>query len=320
MRIEEFIALPRLLKYRSIRGRVYGAFPQIKARRSSMVERRFRTRLSAPKKRAGDCRRYILVVPSIRDGIGHSLSEWNAGFMAAQAIGGRMVSIPLPARWDALFQFNQLALSYADFRLEVARFEKVHVPYFPFGQSGEPYADLLQQLETFPLEKDTLFVLCDGQNAFDHSASAKVLSKHYRKSAKFQELAVRFQRTREEEGKKRLALHIRQGDILSGHAHWQARFVDFEWYLEQVHSIIGDRPGDWIVDVFTQGDISPFMQQLDACGYAHEDGSTLGDLETFFRISQADAIIGSRSGFSYFAALFSCANPRIFPEDFWHGT
>lgn len=320
MNLKTFSKLPIPLKKRLLLARLIRWFPLLEkwylCRIRNQLARRLKNTSSNADKQATKI--WVLSVPSLGSGIGHILSEWNAGLMLSDALNARHVSLPLPKTWAELFGVNDLFVDYKTVSHELKKCRKVYLPNFPYGNKPHNFQRLVRLAKRLDVDQDTVFVLYSGQNAYDHSPSSVKLRSRFECTDLYRQYKRKIDEENGGQAIKRIALHIRRGDILTGPKRWQMRVAPLSWYRQQVESVVSSLGSKCSVDVYTQGEADDILKEMQG-PWDTRDFSDLNAAETFVRIADSEIIIGSMSGFSYFAAIFGRARVVRFPENFWHG-
>ena len=320
MKVKTFIELPNLLKKRLLIGCLIKWFPILEVLylrwiRNTLV-RKLNASSSSPVRQASQV--WVVSVPSLTSGIGHILSEWNAGLMLADALDAKHVSLPLPGVWAELFEVNDLFVNYDTVKHELKKCQKIYLPKLPYGRCPQNFHRLIRFAKRLDLRRNTVFVLYSGQNAYDHSPSSAKLRSRFVCTELYRQYKSKIDEENGGQAVTRIALHVRRGDILTGPARWQMRVSPLSWYRQQIESVIGNLGSNCTIDVYTQGSAYDIIEEIRG-PWATRNFSDLNAVETFVRMAESEIIIGSMSGFSYFAAIFGKASVVHFPEEFWHG-
>lgn len=320
MGLKTFIKLPYLLKKRLLFGRFIKWFPILEVLYLRWIRNTLARRLkasSSPTKRQ-ECKVWVVSVPSLTSGIGHILSEWNTGLMLAEALDAKHVSLRLQGIWADLLGINDLYVDYYTVRHEIRKCQKIYLPILPYGHCPQNFLRLIRLAKRLDLRRNTVFVLYSGQNAYDHSPSSAKLRSRLECTDLYRLYKIKIDKENGGKAVKRIALHVRRGDILTGPARWRMRVTPLSWYRQQIESIISDAGSCCTVDVYTQGSANDIIEGIRG-PWVIRNFSDLNAVETFVRIANSEIIIGSMSGFSYFAAILGKASIVRFPQGFWHG-
>lgn len=319
MRVFEFIALPSPLRARYLRSKLFSLIPASQKIWDNKILKQSEILLEGLKSSHVEGSSYLVCVPDIRCGIGHILAEWNAGYTLANLLNAEFVSLPIPQYWDELLDFNAIALSFRNSKWKFRSIKRMYLPYIAFSTGPNEWDAYSAKLYKRINSEQLVYVLYDGQNLFDHSSSREYLRNRMWNS----KLMKVFREVSKEEaikmgGLKQLAVHIRRGDIVAN-PRWSNRIVPTSWYKEQIENICSSSNSKWCVNVFTQNLKEDLNEEL-AGDWKLRIFNNHDARESFARISLADAIVGSKSGFSYFSALYSRSHRSIFPRNFWHDT
>lgn len=319
MRLVDYMALPAPLQNRYLRRRIFSSFPIFKDYWDKKVLASFLEFCSIDNGSTKQSDTYVMSIPDIRCGIGHVLAEWNTGLIMAQQVGAKFISLSLPHYWDELLNFNEVALPFDRNFDHIKSIKRIRLPYVPFSSGPEKLNKLCSQLIQLRPQEAVLYLLYDGQNAYDHTSTREFLRKQFwgtslsdniRKTVQAEMLSLGVSMN--------LAVHIRRGDIVSN-PRWQERIVAINWFRDQIEKITAKSSVRFCVDVFTNAEDTDIVSGLSG-DWKLRVFNKLEDRESFGRIACADIIVGSKSGFSFFAALLSKAKICCFPKGFWHDT
>ena len=320
MKVKTFKELPNLFKKRLFYGRLIKWFPILEnwylCWIRNTLARRLKASSSAPVRQGIQV--WVVSVPSVTLGIGHVLSEWNAGLMLADALDAKHVSLPLPEIWEELLSLDDLFVNYETVKHELKKCQKIYLPKLPYGRYPQNFQRLIRLAKRLELHRNTVFVLYSGQNAYDHSPSSAKLRSRMECSDLYRQHKSKIDEENGGQAVTRIALHVRRGDILTGPRRWQMRVTPLSWYRKQIESVISNVGLNCTVDVYTQGSADDIIKEIRG-PWVTRNFSDLNAVETFVRMAESEIIIGSMSGFSYFAAIFGKASVVHFPEEFWHG-
>ena len=121
---------------------------------------------------------FITAVPHPTVGVGHTLTEYNAGRVFAEALGATYVHCPLPEPWDAMLHFSEPCLSLPEV-LSDRDFRVIRLPKVNGQLDDDQIRDLRHNMLSHAERGKVLFILGDGQNVFDHTRSADSLRACY---------------------------------------------------------------------------------------------------------------------------------------------
>lgn len=260
-------------------------------------------------------RRLLTALPHQLSGIGHSSSEWNTAYLWAADLGLTFVNTPMPGGWNRLLGFGAGALTYDEV---MARWRPtvVRLPYVEWnGPAARPLELLCPVVDTIRSADPLLFVLADGQNAYDQTPNAARLRSEFLAHGGWRDIPLHA-----EAGRTNVAVHVRRGDVAAmkqrGIGGWETRYVHGDWFLQIMQSVAA-QPGmaGVVFHIYSQGSRDEFTHFTAAgdCRF-HLDCS---EYECFVNMVFADVLVMSPSGFSYLAGLLSTGR-KIARVPWWH--
>lgn len=250
---------------------------------------------------------YVCNVPHQFCGVGHSTSEWNAGFMLSQRYKLNFIHVPLPEPWEDFFGWGKGELGYDSAK----GFKKVRLPLIPFKSNVDCVERLAYLISRHKIKGKTLFILGDNQNAYDQTASGERLRKKYEDNLAWQRANIHKQN-----GILTIAVHLRKGDILNTEKDTAKRYINAAWMADIVSSVVHVLNAPVQINVYSQG-----LTDEDKKAFSHFGSVDYFDnvdpCETFHNLLISDVLIMSRSGFSYLAAYMG-RQLVVAPPKFWH--
>lgn len=126
---------------------------------------------------------------------------------------------------------------------------------------------------------------------------------------------------RGQDGRPRVAVHIRRGDYLRQGRSSFHNLVPLSWYLGALKLIQLDE--DWIIELHSDDPQSLHYLQSEMGGHctivSMEEFSDLAPLERVWTMAQANALIGANSSLSLWAGYLSNALPEriVFPAQWY---
>lgn len=120
---------------------------------------------------------FLTAIPHPTVGIGHTLSEYNAGRIFAKKLGIPYAHCPLPEPWETFLNFKDNQVSVPELLKKGYRW--CPLPRLPTKFGSQELLQLSQQLNRKAREKPTIFHVGYGQNAYDQSATEMELRKAY---------------------------------------------------------------------------------------------------------------------------------------------
>lgn len=281
------------------------------------LERRWIQRSSAPieKLKAG-C--YIGAIPHYRTGIGHILSEWNAGLLWSIKLGIPFAHCPLRPPWNDFFGLTDFP-DYETLR-QTPGIQIVKLPQIPDDEEAAKSSVINSIINHYGQRAPTLFQLYHGQNTFRHDETSEILRAKYQARREIDPIAsVR------QEGLINISVHvrIRNADDMSNPkvhdpngAYYKSRYFGNDFFLNACSAIEAALGADRTVfNVFSQGKLEDFKEFT-----ALKNVRFFLDydvLETFHNLVVGDVLIVSPSGFSFIAGMIS-PGLKIAAHPWWH--
>lgn len=253
---------------------------------------------------------YFTQVPNEGAGIGHQMSNHNAGYHYSQLFGIPFAYSPFSlSDWDAFLGFGEGEVTVEE--LKKQGYKMLRLPYFSEKKDFNVIRNIINA--------------CDGKKIILQTELDQFYKAQYPVS---QHLKEKFRNSPSRKNDKliysmdeiNVAMHIRRGDICVGQVNGDEaltkRWLDLSYfhkvlaYVKQLPNM--DKPLH--IYIFSQGndDYSEFEQygKVTEC-------LNMSDKDSFLHMVNADVLVTSKSSFSYKAALLS-DGIKICPAGFWH--
>lgn len=257
---------------------------------------------------------YLAARPNPGAGIGHQIANWTAGYWFAKRFGLKFAHIPFATeKWEKFLGFgkneetvsNLLRRGYKvrriqhfdeNNKLEIQRIEKIIMSY-----AGTKTVFLLEQDQFYQKQYE---VIDDISSKFYRAESRKKQHLLYD--------ACHFN----------IAIHVRRGDIVQNGKHKNLnltlRYQNNDYFINALETVLeyfGNKKNIHIY-LFSQGSEEDFREfnkfsNLHFC-------FDMKAMESFLHMVYADALITSKSSFSYKPALLN-KGVKFCPVNFWHG-
>ncbi|PVD52650.1 hypothetical protein DC498_09045 [Terrimonas sp.] len=257
---------------------------------------------------------YFSAKPNIGAGIGHQLANWIAGYWFARQFGLKFAHLPFSSdKWEAFLGFGENETDAAT--LFQSGYQSVRLPLFhefnekEVGGIKKIIQSYSNKKVVFVAEQDQFYkaqfgVIKEIQNKF-YSATAR---QHDKLSFK--------------PGDYNIAIHVRRGDIVTESINRipnkSLRFQGNDYFVKVLENTIQNIKTSKPISVylFSQGTVKDFsdFNQFSNIRFCLE----MNAIDSFNHMVHADALITSKSSFSYKAALLN-RGLKICPENFWHG-
>lgn len=318
MKFPRSLAIKMPYRGRTLRGLIRNRIPGGRFAFDFYLRQKGKFVATLGRRRLGDGksegRRFLAAIPHQFCGIGHSHAEWHTAYQWASLLGLEFVHIPLKGDWDRFFGLTNL-IQYEQVIRELKP-TIIRVPYATGWSAGkEVFTEIQKFIDSIRSDKDMLFVLADGQNAYDHITHAAHFQKLFYEKGDWRALPKH-----RVAGKLNVAVHLRRGDVAQMAAdkssNWEARYVPEEWFMMVMDAIQELVPNQSpVFNIYSQGKTEDFplvAARKDTC--FHLDAS---EEETLLNMAKADILVMSPSGFSYLAAMMS-EGIKIARYPWWH--
>ncbi|WP_373218913.1 alpha-1,2-fucosyltransferase [Ruminococcus sp. 5_1_39BFAA] len=264
---------------------------------------------------------YLSARPNPGAGIGHQMANWIAGYWFAEQFGLKFAHIPfssvknpfVPNNWDTFLGFGTNEVKVKD--LLNSGWKRVVLPLFDekdkaqVERIGDIIASYQGEKVVFLLEQDQFYF-----NQYDISdvLQNKFYSVHQRNN---EELVYRAD-------EYNIAVHIRRGDIVlkpgEENPNLKMRWMDNAYFVNALKYTLSEINSEKPIHIylFSQGkrEDYPEFNEFDNVTFCVD----MGAQESFLHMVFADALITSKSSFSYKPALLN-RGLKVCPENFWHG-
>ena len=253
-------------------------------------------------------------VPNVGAGIGHQLANWIAGYWFAKQFKLKFAHIPFSnSTWEEFFGFYQNEVLFSE--LVKKGYKVVRIPIF--DEHNENEIEMIRNIISAYSGKKIVFLTEQDQFYQEqYGVIQDIQKKFYSCKARKNESLIYNKDT------FNLAVHVRRGDIVQtpgeNNEELSKRFQSNDYFvsaLETALDTLKDKKNIHIY-LFSQGkkeDYSEFLKfnNLHFC-------LDMGAKESFLHMVYADALITSKSSFSYKPALLN-RGIKFVPKDFWHG-
>ena len=263
---------------------------------------------------------YLAARPNPGAGIGHQMANWIAGYYYAKFFSIKFAALPFPSShvpysvgsWDEFLGFNENEVSVR--QLVSQGYRLVRLPLF---HENDAERDVIRKIMSSYQGKRIVFLFEQDQPYQEQYGVMTELRQKFH-SAK----ARKSDRLIFDSSNYNIAVHVRRGDIVQApgqnNENLTMRWLDTDYYINvlanTVKYIATDRPIH--IYLFSQGKKEDFPEFLTFPNMHY--CLDMPDKESFAHMCFADALITSRSSFSYKPALLN-KGIKICPVDFWHG-
>lgn len=257
---------------------------------------------------------YFAAIPNPGAGIGHQMANWIAGYWYAKKFKLKFAHIPFStSKWEMFLGFYKDEESFE--YLKSCGYRVVRIPLFDENNINE-CEKIEKIIKTYTGKK---VIILAEQDQF-----------YYNQYGVINEIREKFYNCPERKNNKliyydnnfNLAIHIRRGDIIQKNKkvnpNLTMRFQSDDYFINALNtalSLLSDKNNIHIY-LFSQGvpeEFSEFSKynNLHLC-------LDMDAQESFLHMVYADALITSKSSFSYKPALLNMGI-KFCPYNFWHG-
>lgn len=261
---------------------------------------------------------FVVGTPNVRVGIGHTLSEYAAGVVWSQGTGATYAHCPLPESWEEMLNLSASTIGVIDLMQRGIR--RYKLPRMASHPNELDFDSIRRKFITLTSQQPTLFILGDGQNAYNQADVSDHFKVRYQAHPNYKDridhripgkvnVSVHIRRSREED---RYSSELREPTSEAS----RSRYLPMQYFLDLAR-IIEDVLGSERVhfNVYSQGDTDAFscFMQLESCRlYIDTD-----PLDTFHCLTLSDVLITSPSSFSFNAGMI-CDGLKIAHYPWWH--
>lgn len=252
--------------------------------------------------------------PNPGAGIGHQMANWIAGYWFAKMFGLQFAHIPFSSHaWEEFLGFG-----CNEKRMSELKKEGYHVVRLPlFDEFNQKEVDRIRAVIRSYSGKKVVFLAEQDQFYKDqYGVMNEIQDKFYGAPARKSDRLIY------DNEAFNLAIHVRRGDIVQGEGrenpNLTIRYQKNEYFIAALKTAL-----DYLKDedniqiyLFSQGKEEQFQefQQFPNIHFCLD----MGAMDSFLHMVYADALITSKSSFSYKPALLN-RGIKFCPKDFWHG-
>lgn len=257
---------------------------------------------------------YLTARPNPGAGIGHQMANWIAGNWFAQNLGLNYAYYPFPnEKWDVFLGFGENEKSISDLKKE-----KYKVRILPlFDEVNISEVERTRNI-IHSYNSSRIVFLCEQDQFYrdQYGVMNYIQNKFYSSSARKNDFLVY------NPGNFNIAIHVRRGDIIQrpgeNNPNLTMRYQSNEYFVRALTTVLAyfENKENLHVYLFSQGKKSDFpefmaFKNLHFC-------LDMGAQDSFLHMVYADALITSKSSFSYKPALLN-RGIKFCPANFWHG-
>lgn len=263
---------------------------------------------------------YFAARPNPGAGIGHQIANWNAGYWYASVFGLKFAHMPFcsshipfnASQWEDFLGFGEGEVSFQELQKKGSKV--VRLPKFDGTKQSE--IEYIQLIIDSYSEDGIIFLAEQDQFYYEQFGTMESLQKKFFNAPK---------RTNNEliyDNKAfNIAIHVRRGDIVQkpeeNNPNLSMRYQTNDYFVNALKTALeylSDRENIQIY-LFSQGkqEDYPEFAQFSNLHFCLE----MGAQESFLHMVYADALITSKSSFSYKPALLN-RGIKFVPANFWH--
>jgi hypothetical protein len=256
---------------------------------------------------------FLTAIPNFGAGIGHQISNWISGYSLARKFNLIFAHTPFSNQLEEFLGFGDNEILCKD--LFRKGYKKVLLPLFNVENSLELkiIQDIINSYKghkvLFQLEVDQFY-----KNQFMYIDFIK--SKYFTSSFRLNDKVIY------NYNNFNIAIHIRRGDIMSGHKNFNSnlllRWQGNEYFVNVLNYAIKNNNTKKPVKIyiFSQGEVEDFVEfnQFKDIIFCLD----MSPIDSFIQMVYADLLITSKSSFSYKPALLN-NGIKCCPLNFWHG-
>lgn len=257
---------------------------------------------------------YFAARPNPGAGIGHQMANWIAGFWYAQQFGLKFVHIPFSSKkWEYLLGFYQGEETVENLKNKGYKVVRIQ----SFDENNAEEMNRVKKIINSYADTKTIFLAEQDQFYHDqYGVMDQIQDKFYSASARKNDKLIY------ETNNYNIAIHIRRGDIVQkndeNNPNLKMRFQGNGYFVSALKSALKyiETTKDIHIYLFSQGEHEDFsdFNKFDNIHLCID----MGAQDSFIHMVYADALITSRSSFSYKPALLN-RGIKFSPANFWHG-
>lgn len=257
---------------------------------------------------------YFAARPNPGAGIGHQMANWIAGYWFAKQFGLKFAHIPFSSdKWEIFLGFYQDEKTLSE--LKKTGYKVVRVQKFDEYNSTE--LERIKRIIQSYAGKITVFLAEQDQFYHDQYGVIEDIQKKF-----FSAPARKQDKLIFDKNCFNIAIHIRRGDIMENidraSDNISMRFQDNRYFVQVLKTALNYLKDKNNVQIylFSQGKESdyPEFAQFKNIHFC----LNMGAQDSFLHMVYADALITSKSSFSYKPALLN-QGIKFCPVGFWHG-
>lgn len=256
---------------------------------------------------------YFSAVPNRGAGIGHQLANWIAGYYFSQYFDLKFAHIPFASdKWEHFLGFYQNEVTVNE--LLKNGYKLVRIPLF--NEQDNKQIEIIKKIILSYSGERIVFLAEQDQFYRAQYPISEVLKQKFYSCPVRKEENLIFNKD-----EFNIAIHVRRGDIVQNNGrenpNLTMRFQDNEYFINALNIALENFKDENNIHIylFSQGKKEDFkeFEQFNNLTFCLD----LDPQSSFLHMVYADALITSKSSFSYKPALLN-NGIKFCPKDFWH--
>lgn len=257
---------------------------------------------------------YFSARPNPGAGIGHQMANWIAGYWFAKQFKLKFAHIPFSSeKWERFLGFYQNEETINNLINKGYRLVKLQC----FDENNKNEIERINKIINSYGGTKTIFIAEQDQFYHDQYGVIDDIQKKFYSSPERQNNQLIYSKNN-----YNVAIHIRRGDIIQNIEHKNSnltmRYQSNTYFINALESALKylKNKNNIHIYLFSQGTIEDFREfkkfnNLHLC-------LSMNAQDSFLHMVYADALITSKSSFSYKPALLN-RGIKFVPDNFWHG-
>ncbi|MCD8016071.1 MAG: hypothetical protein LUG99_23530 [Lachnospiraceae bacterium] len=255
---------------------------------------------------------YFAARPNPGAGIGHQMANWIAGYWFAGKFGLKFAHIPFSSdKWEHFLGFYQGEKTVDELKKQGYNIVKLQ----KFDENDTNECERIVQIIRSYAGKKVVFLAEQDQFYSDqYGVINAIQDKFYSAPARADDKLIY------KNAAYNIAIHVRRGDIMQNknNENLSMRYQGNDYFVNALKTALGVLKDKNNVQIylFSQGkeEDYPEFSQFENLHFCLD----MGAQDSFLHMVYADALITSKSSFSYKPALLN-KGIKFCPADFWHG-
>lgn len=255
---------------------------------------------------------YFAARPNPEAGIGHQMANWIAGYWFAGVFKLKFAHIPFSSdRWEQFLGFYQGEKTVEELKEQGYKIVRIQ----RFDEDNIEECKRIKSIIASYAGKKVVFFAEQDQFYHDQfGVMDSIQDKFYSAPARANDKLIY------KDGSFNIAIHVRRGDIMQDQTNpnLSMRYQGNDYFVNALKTAIDVFKGKENIQIylFSQGkeEDYPEFSQFGSLHFCLD----MGAQDSFLHMVYADALITSKSSFSYKPALLN-KGIKFSPADFWHG-